>query len=345
MVLILSLGRTGSMPQYAENIIKHLSVNHDIIVSKQSYFTHEDKESFIAWRTYTGNFSFLISTIFYFPIKLMLFIPAMYSKYNSLYLPYGHYWDLPFILLFKLFRRKVIYTVHDGILHEGENNFFAQKLEYLRISLATDLVFLTKYVKDSIPRQLIINKRVYIVPHGLLENPFIKFKKTHFAQNFLFLGRISKYKGIELLIDSIKLIKGYDLILKIAGKTLYDLEVQNEKNIHFIDKYLSDQEIGKLLTWADVLILPYKEASQSGVIPLGIFAELPMICTKVGGLNEQLEDDECIWVDAEVQSLAKGIRFALNNPNILQTLQAKMRAKKTKLNWEGIGNTIDDILR
>ena len=60
------------------------------------------------------------------------------------------------------------------------------------------------------------------------------------------------------------------------------------KNLSIIDKFLDEEEISYLLNTNDVLILPYIDATQSGIVTLGMASGLPIICTNVGGLKEQI---------------------------------------------------------
>ena len=80
--------------------------------------------------------------------------------------------------------------------------------------------------------------------------------------------------------------------LIIAGKSSYQYDTSNlkesiRKKIEIIDAFLSQQEIITLFNQSHILIMPYLEASQSGVAAVGIANAMPTICTDVGGLKEQ----------------------------------------------------------
>jgi glycosyltransferase involved in cell wall biosynthesis len=344
-VLILSLGRTGSLPTYAENISKNLSVNFDILISKNRNVKKEVKNS-IEVTTYHNKFSFLFNTVFVLPFLLLNFLPKIVNHYTVLYLPYKHFWDIPFILLFKLMNKKIIFTVHDGILHSGERNFITQSLSNIRIKKATELIFLTQHVKKKVFNTLKISKEYSIVPHPIIENEYVDLKKRNpKSKNLLFLGRIDKYKGIELLVESAIASEAYFDKLIIAGKTLYPLKIKSHYKIELIDKYLSDEEIGDLLSWANALVLPYTEATQSGVIALGIFAELPMICTKVGGFSEQLNKNEGYWCNPNKEELSASIKEVFSSTEKNLEIAKLLNQKKAVLSWKNAAKIIEAIIK
>ncbi|QTE21497.1 glycosyltransferase family 4 protein [Polaribacter cellanae] len=344
-VLILSLGRTGSLPIYGEEIAKKIkNQSFDILISKNRLIKNKIPNS-IEIKTYTNKITFLLNTFFYLPIVLLLLSPKIIKKYNTLYLPYQHLWDFPFIFLFKILNRKIVFTIHDGVLHAGERNIVSQKMTNYRIKKASEIIYLTSYVKGLVENELGYLKKHHIVPHPIIENKFFKKNtKIRNTKNLLFFGRIDKYKGVEMLIDAAQLSsKSFDKLI-IAGKSQYYINFVDTNQISLIDKYLSEKEIGELLSWADVLVLPYKEASQSGVITLGIFCELPMICTNVGGFTEQLEDDECIWCNPNTESISKAIDTVFNDKTRYYSIKNKLKLKKQSLTWEKIASKIEEII-
>lgn len=344
--MILSLGRTGSLPLYSDNIVLHFPENsYDYYKSKYAIegISIPNQKSLI---TYKSAFSFILNTLFILPFYSLVLLPKIVKNYRILYLPYFHLWNLPFILLFRLLGRDVILTVHDGILHKGENGFLLQQYSNLNIRLSSKLIFLTNYVKVNVEKTLKLIKTSIIVPHGLIETISLvdSPSKINRGKNILFIGRISPYKGVELLAEVIEDIR--DKIDKciIAGKSIYDLKIKDTDKLKIQDKYLSDVEIGGLLNWADILVLPYLEATQSGVITLGISSELPMVCTNVGGFNEQLDQDECIWVEPNKYSLKKGLVHLIENQSQRDYLIKKMHKKKLSLKWDTISLQIFKFL-
>lgn len=105
--LMISLGRTGSLPLYAENIFSNLNISDiDLIVSKNRNNKTEIKNS-IEVSTYTNKLFFILNTLFYLPFLILKFIPKIHSQYDVLYLPYKHFWDIPFVFFSSALVRKL----------------------------------------------------------------------------------------------------------------------------------------------------------------------------------------------------------------------------------------------
>jgi glycosyltransferase involved in cell wall biosynthesis len=79
-----------------------------------------------------------------------------------------------------------------------------------------------------------------------------------------------------------------DSILTIAGEG--HVVSRDISRIQHLDRWLSDSEVLSLITNSDVVVLPYLEASQSGIIPVALSSNRPIVITPVGGLIEQIED-------------------------------------------------------
>jgi glycosyltransferase involved in cell wall biosynthesis len=112
----------------------------------------------------------------------------------------------------------------------------------------------------------------------------------------LFFGLIRDYKGLDLLIDSLKYIDdSYHLV--IAGEVYGNFEKYQEQinrenlnnKISLNVKYISDNDVPLFFSASDVCVLPYKEATQSGIVGISYHYDLPMIATDVGSLREMIE--------------------------------------------------------
>ncbi len=116
----------------------------------------------------------------------------------------------------------------------------------------------------------------------------------------LFFGFIRHYKGLDLLLEAMSdpRIKNNGYKLLIAGefyedRNQYDALIENLQITHIVqihNKFISEKDITLYFSAADVLVQPYRHATQSGVTPLSYHFELPMIVTNVGGLTEMMID-------------------------------------------------------
>ena len=117
-------------------------------------------------------------------------------------------------------------------------------------------------------------------------------------KTLLFFGFIRKYKGLDLLLEAVKIIKDtntqlyHNIQLIIAGE-YYEDETKYTELIRTLDiadavklqtHYIPDSEVKYYLCSADVVVQPYRNATQSGVTPLAYHYNIPMIVTNVGAL-------------------------------------------------------------
>ena len=178
------------------------------------------------------------------------------------------------------------------------------------------------------------DKPAKLVVHPLYDNFGEKISKEeareklgidNSASIILFFGFIRKYKGLDLLLDAMKLIADdpstKNIKLLIAGefyddKKIYDEQINRlgirEQLILHTD-FIPDSEVKYYLCAADVLVQPYRNATQSGVTPVAYHFEVPMIVTNVGGLPSLVPDNKAGLVAEPVAaSLAQKIKEYFN---------------------------------
>ncbi len=111
----------------------------------------------------------------------------------------------------------------------------------------------------------------------------------------LFFGFIRDYKGLDLLIEAFgSLDDGYALV--IAGETYGSFEKYDDAirrnpladNIFVFNDYIPDTGVPDFFSAADVCVLPYRSATQSGITSIAYHFDLPLIVTDVGGLAEEV---------------------------------------------------------
>lgn len=115
----------------------------------------------------------------------------------------------------------------------------------------------------------------------------------------LFFGFIRRYKGLDTLIEAMpEILRVRPLTLVVAGEFYEPAEPYRSRiaelglgdRVRLLDRYLPDEEVRTLFAAADVAVLPYRSATQSGVIPVAYAAGCPVITTEVGGLPEFVDE-------------------------------------------------------
>lgn len=127
----------------------------------------------------------------------------------------------------------------------------------------------------------------------------------------LFFGRIDKYKGIGNLLRAYKPVSDTALPLIIAGGgMLSNAEKElasSTQNVTLINRYIHDGEMKWLFAHSAAVVLPYIEATQSGVIPIAYAYGKPVIVSNVSGLTQFVQDRETGFVAKDIAALTKAI--------------------------------------
>ena len=230
---------------------------------------------------------------------------------------------LPF--LYKL--KKMVLTVHDAVLHTGETSWKSRLPRYLffRLPVNKSYVFYSNYSMEQFKKYTKHSKGDKVL---LKMYPFSYFNKIGLNMpeghgGILFFGRISKYKGVDILLDAMPAVfeEMPDEKLIIAGKgadeNLLKHPVLNDKNNHvtFINSYIPNDELVKLIKLAKIIVCPYIDATQSGVLMTAFALHKPVIATRVGAFEETIKHDYngLLVSPANAQELSESILYSLKN--------------------------------
>ena len=224
--------------------------------------------------------------------------------------------------------------------------------------------FITMSEKVLTDLRSFTTKKTLLVPHPLYDNFGDKISKDE-ARNqlkikneeliILFFGFIRKYKGLDILLDAMKEIqnskvKNQNIKLLIAGEFYDDPKLYTEQidrlgirdNLILHTDFIPDSEVKYYLCAADVVVQPYRNATQSGVTPLAYHFEVPMIVTNVGGLPAMVPDNKVgLVAEPTAESLAekileyfeKGENYFL--PHLLE--------EKKKFSWTNMLQSILEV--
>ncbi len=240
----------------------------------------------------------------------------------ELYFPAFHPWNQNFIKTARKKNVSTTLTIHDYITHKGEQSKLIENLQKKMIRLSDRVLFLTNFVRQQAIADLGLDGKFKVSPHPILNAHTTHDLNYSTQPSLLFLGRGVAYKGLDLLLAAIENLPIQKLT--IAGEQDQSISSKNTK-IDIIDSYLDDEEIGELLATHHILVLPYIDASQSGVLTLGISAGIPMVITKIGGLQEQLPANAAVWVEPTEASLKAGLVQLINEPETYDELKSTLK--------------------
>ncbi|WP_424137200.1 glycosyltransferase family 4 protein [Roseomonas chloroacetimidivorans] len=170
--------------------------------------------------------------------------------------------------------------------------------------------------------------------------------------DFLFFGRIRAYKGLDLLRDAFAALRARhpSVTLRVVGEG--DLEacapgLTALPGVVVESRWVPDDEMPSLVASARAVVLPYREASQSGVLPIALALGVPVVATPVGGLSGQLEHGVTglLARDASAPALAEAMGVMLD-PDRRAALSAGARAAGTRLtDWDAQAASLVEWLR
>ncbi|MBL7702109.1 MAG: glycosyltransferase [Ferruginibacter sp.] len=221
--------------------------------------------------------------------------------------------------------------------------------------------FITMSEKVLTDLRTFTTKKALLVPHPLYDNFGEKISKAVARRELgigneelvvLFFGFIRKYKGLDILLDAMgeiqnSKVKNQNIKLLIAGefyedRKAYDEQIENlgiRDSLILHTDFIPDNKVKNYLCAADVVIQPYRNATQSGVTPLAYHFEVPMIVTNVGGLPAMVPDDKVgLVAEPTPASLAEKIieYFDKGEAHFLPHLIEE----KKKFSWTKIADSI-----
>jgi glycosyltransferase involved in cell wall biosynthesis len=239
-------------------------------------------------------------------------------------------------------------VVHDAAAHPGDNHLIRNLLMRNDFRLADLLVSLTDSVADrlireqQVPLAKVIRSALGpfryggsqdVCPRRLAGPPF----------QLLFFGRFLPYKGLDLLIEAMALLArdNFPATLRLVGQGPLDLG-DLPANVSLERGWIADDAVPALFAGCDLVVLPYNEASQSGVLPIASHLALPALVTPVGGLLQQVEHGRLGYVADEVSAagLARRIRAIFADPKHYADLSQRLADLGSDRQWQAIADRL-----
>lgn len=228
----------------------------------------------------------------------------------------------------------VVYTVHDLKAHDEKikgnllrymvrHLFVTQRVRYF-LKHTDNLITCSKNQYELLEKYKENGKHIFFHNFPSLVTKAIRSgnKKVKELENvddyILFFGRLEMYKGVEILYSQYiqnPSLQNRKLVIAGSGRIYFERDVSKEKNIIFINRYVSDEEINDLYGKAGVVVYPYISATQSGVVSLGLHFQKPVVVSNIPFLKD------CIV------GAANTYVFDLNNPNTLTNILEGLKQK------------------
>ncbi|GBE33595.1 D-inositol 3-phosphate glycosyltransferase [bacterium BMS3Bbin06] len=363
----LSIGLLGPVYPYRGGIAQHTTMLHRELNIRCRLLTVSFKRQYPAW-LYPGRSDLDMKYIGYKEPGVSYIMdslnPVTWLKTCRLFVEHSTkavimpWWTVFWAVCFgsvikRLHQRniKVLFLCHNVMDHESS----AWKAILASRVLSRVQNFLV-HTKNDAEKLKAINPEAEIIvhPHPVYNHfPVINERPTRRARlELLFFGFVRPYKGVDILLKTMELIKGEDVFLTIAGewwgsdkavrKVLHESAVSNK--VEVIDRYLSEHETAELFSRTDVVVLPYTNATVTGVIPLAYHYGKPVIVSDVGGLSDQVEDGVTgrLVRPEDPYALAEVIREFLLNPALIP--EDSIRRFVSGMTWESLSLSIINFL-
>jgi D-inositol-3-phosphate glycosyltransferase len=208
------------------------------------------------------------------------------------------------------------------------------------------------------------NIPVKLSPHPLFDNYGLPVGREEALQTLkldpgnsylLFFGFIRAYKGLDLLIEAFadNRLRNRKLKLIVAGEfyeddaPYRDLIKKNhlEDEILLFDHFIRDEEVPLFFGVADLVVQPYRSATQSGVTQIASYFEKPMVVTDVGGLREIVHDGKCGYVVKPVASeITEAILDYFENDR-KEIFTEGVKLEKERFSWDKMTASILEVYK
>lgn len=216
--------------------------------------------------------------------------------------------------------RPVVLTAHDVLPREPRpGQLAAQRRLYERVDA---VVVHSRHGRDRLVREAGVRAdKVTVIPHGPLdhltrlaeERPLPRELAAATGPVVLCFGLLRPYKGLEVLIEAWRGIEEAELwIVGMPRMDTTPLHAAAPANVRFVERFVEDAEIPALFRRADVVVLPYLEIEQSGVLATALAFERPLVLTDVGGFAEVGARD--LVPPGDAPALRAALRRALADP-------------------------------
>lgn len=348
----------GNLGVYDFNLINKMKSNKMFFFGNINYdykkFSNKITTSFIfSYSNKSNNFTKLTSYLF---SMIRLTKAVFVLKPETIHIQWIKFWfvDLMFLLLMKIRNINVVYTAHNLLPHNRKKfDFIKFKIYY---NLIDEIIVHTNDTKSEFNTNFNLNKNIHVIEHGILDINIskndISSTKTIISEKlklknkvvFSVLGYQDYYKGCDIVRDMwskqsfFSENDNFQLIIWGKNKGI-DYSILSEfGNVNLRDEYISNEEFVSIVQLSSVILMPYREISQSGLLLTAISEEVPVIVSKAGGLSEVIKYGNVgeIMNNWSPKDLMFTIKKFINNSNNGVYNNSEFSKVKKEFSWDKI---------
>ena len=257
-------------------------------------------------------------------------------------------------------KTKIVGLIHNAIPHE--KRFFDAPFAKFFFKKCDGFIVLSEPVEEDLLK-LVPHAKILLSPHPIYDqygdkmdrkDAVVRLDLDADKKTLLFFGLIREYKGLDILIDAMSLLDDSYRLL-IAGESYEDFSKYRnlidrspfKNNIKVLEEYIPDELVTVLFSASDVLVLPYRSATQSGVVAVAYQLETPMIATNVGALGETVRTSGTGLVIEEVspEAIAAGIKSFFENEEKQAEYIQNIKTEKKRLSWASFAGSVEQFFK
>ncbi len=247
-------------------------------------------------------------------------------------------------------KRPRVFTAHDVLPREARRG---QPWAARRLLREMDAVVVhSRHGAQRLEREAGVDPaRIHVIPHGAFdyltrlprEDPLPGGFATARGTVILYFGTIRPYKGVDVLVEAFRMVEDAELwivgVPRIPLDFLTNAVRQAQGRIRVHPHFIPDEAIPAFFRRADVVVLPYRQIDQSGVLYTALPFGKPIVATSVGGFPEVIRDHEFgVLADAgDPASLADALNtLVANRETRIRLGEAATRVAKEEYSWSAI---------
>lgn len=280
-------------------------------------------------------------------VSFLLILKLRRGKFDIIHTawPYNFYEYFLYV-----FRRKTVLTLHDPIPHSSHANARVANMRRRKaLRNIHNIILLNDTQRQEFVSHYHLPKdtKIHISRLGCYSflNEFRPKAINRRGNYILFFGKITKYKGIEYLLQAFSMLNRKDIKLVIAGNGDFYFDIapyEHNPQIEFLHRFIPTAELATLIANSLFCVCPYTDATQSGVMMSAFAFNKTVLATSVGALPVMLGNGKYgkLVPPRDAQALATAMSQLLDDKDLLHDYEAAIENDYHKgyYSWEAIAN-------
>lgn len=350
-----------NLSRYDYSLLKGMKRYEVIYCCNEQYDGPELKNVvFLPIFNYRQEMSPVVKIVSYLHSLLKLVSVLKKERPDVLHIQWWKQWNLDyhFLSIYKKYAKQVVFTAHNLVPHNSGESMKSRCIRYYN-RVDKIIVHDNNSKSDLIKDFGIDGKKIGVVAHGILDFKVDEIEvqaimdeiagKYQLKDKLVIstMGGQSPYKGTDLICDAflssafLKNNENLFLIIAGAGDIATPDKFKECNNVWIANYALSDSEFQAVMRLTDVMLLPYRRISQSGVLLTTIQNQIPFAVTPVGGLAEPLEIAPVGWIIPSpsvecVRECMETLVRDIEGTKAIKHSQQNWDLEKAKYDWKNI---------